>query len=365
MTRIAHLTTAHPRYDVRVFRKECRSLAAHGHEVQLFVADGKGDEVVDGVHIRDIGAPAGRLRRILFQPWKMLRAVLRADVEVCHFHDPELLPVALILHWRGRSVIYDTHEDLPRQILSKFWIKPWLRRAIAVAAETVEAFTSRRLAAVVAATPHIAARFAQINPRTVDINNYPLSGELDTGAASMTTERVICYTGSITRIRCAIEMMRALERLDVRLILAGPFESAALEAEMRAMPAWDKVDYRGTYNRKQLRDILAQSRAGLVLFYPEPNHLDAQPNKMFEYMAGGVPVIASSFPLWRDLMARTGAGVCADPLDPADIARAIDGVLADADAAGRMGQAGRAAVAGVYRWEHEEAKLLQLYRSLA
>ena len=60
-----HLTSVHPRYDIRIFYKQCRSLASHGYSVTLIVADDKGDELKDGVNILDAGRLPGRLKRML------------------------------------------------------------------------------------------------------------------------------------------------------------------------------------------------------------------------------------------------------------------------------------------------------------
>ena len=366
MARIAHLTTAHPRRDIRIFFKECRSLAAHGHEVHLCVGDGKGGETIDNVVVHDIGAARGRFQRILQQPWSMLRQAKRLNADIYHFHDPELLPIGLLLSWSGHKVIYDSHEDLPRQILSKYWIKPYLRSFVSWATERFENFCARRFTAIVAAVPFIGERFAKLNKRTVVANNFPLPEEINSVEPRENRGRTVCYIGSISRIRGAIEMLAALEHLgDTRMILAGPIASRDLEAEMRAAPGWKHVDYRGMFNREELQDMLAESRAGLLLFHPEPNHVDAQPNKMFEYMAGGIPIVASDFPFWRELLDATGAGICVDPMNPQAIAQGIAHLMDNPEIAQRMGQSGAQAVVTTYRWDNEEHKLLALYTELA
>jgi glycosyltransferase involved in cell wall biosynthesis len=101
-----------------------------------------------------------------------------------------------------------------------------------------------------------------------------------------------------------------------------------------------------------------------VFFHPEPNHVNAQPNKIFEYMSAGLPVLASDFPLWRSLLVDSGAGCCANPLDAADIARCIDALLNDPVGARVMGQRGRDAVRDKFQWAHEERKLVSLYREV-
>ncbi|MNX28589.1 Glycosyl transferases group 1 [compost metagenome] len=372
MVRIAHLTTAHPRFDVRIFHKECRSLANHGYQVDLYVADGQGNAQRDGVSIIDVGRSSGRVNRMLGKTWAVWNAVRKTDARIIHIHDPELLPIALALRYMGRQVIYDAHEDVPRQILSKPWIKPWIRHAIAWPFERLENFVARRCAIVVGATPHITARYAAQGIRSIDVNNYPIPGELGDpcGMAEpgdeAATPRTICYIGGITRMRGAVEMLQALGTANARMILAGPMESDALHAELAAMPAWNRVDYRGVLDRAAIRNVLHESQLGLVLLHPVPNYLDALPVKMFEYMAAGLPVLASDFPLWRGILDASGAGTCVDPLDTDRIAQAIDAMLdlPDVDRQ-RMRNACRAAVRDSYSWKNEEVKLVTAYAAIA
>jgi glycosyltransferase involved in cell wall biosynthesis len=130
------------------------------------------------------------------------------------------------------------------------------------------------------------------------------------------------------------------------------------------MPGWARVDFHGWADRPAVARILASCRGGLVLFHPEPNHVTAQPNKMFEYMAAGLPVIASDFPLWREIVDGAGCGLLVDPMDPAAIARAMQWIIDHPEEAAEMGRRGRAAVEHTYNWEAESTKLIELYRRL-
>lgn len=366
MRKVIHLTTVHGRDDVRIFHKQCRSLAAAGFDVTLLVQDGKGNETRAGVTILDLGAPpAGRIKRILWSPWRAWRSLRNMPEGIIHFHDPELLTMFFLLKKRQNQVIYDAHEDVPRDILSKYWVPASLRKVLSFLFEKLEDFVTRRLDAVIGATPFIAARFARVNSRSIAINNYPLASEFEPASAGRPFTRTICYTGAIARARGISELVESLAVLrDVSLVMCGPFESKAYEEELRSLAGWEFVDYRGVVSRGETAAIMASAEIGAVTFLPAPNHVDAQPNKMFEYMAAGLPLLASDFPLWRRIVEENRCGICVDPASPADIARGISGLLADESGCRAMGRAGREAVEKRCQWLHEAEKLVQLYAEL-
>lgn len=364
---VVHLTSVHPRYDTRVFRKECRSLAAAGYDVTLVVADGEGNERCDDIHIIDVGKSGCRASRMLRTVDKICRVAVQLHANLYHLHDPELLRIAgkLCKVGNGARVVFDAHEDLPRQILSKQWIPAPFRCITSWGAELVENRVVSRLNGVVAATPHIAERFRKINAHTVDVNNYPIPDELTISDGTRVRRRQICYVGGITRIRGIEPLMHALPRMpDVKLILCGRFDDNEFERAMRALPGWAQVDYRGQVDREGVRRVLSESVAGVVTFLPVPNHVDAQPNKMFEYMSAELPVIASDFPLWRQIIEGVGAGLCVNPQSPEAIAAAVRRLLGDAALRERMGKAGRKAVLEKYNWPREARKLVEFYKEL-
>lgn len=364
--KVCHLTSVHPRGDSRVFIKMCRSLAAHGHAVTLVVADGKGDETVDGVAIRDAGASRGRVDRIRRAPGRLFDIAVPMDADIYHLHDPELLPVGVKLARLGKRVVFDSHEDVPKQLLDKHYLNKPLLRLISRAFAIYENHACRRFAGVIAATPSIREKFLRINPNTVDINNFPLLDELVSDAPWAGKRREVCYVGGIVTVRGVGEAVHAMGQVttDVRLNLAGPFDERALEAKIRADAGWTRVNELGFLGRQQVRDVLGRSMAGLVTLHPVANLIDALPIKMFEYMSASIPVIASDFPLWREIVGGSQCGVLVDPFDTKAIARAIDFLVTHPDEARRMGENGRKAVIERYNWPVQEKKLLAFYERL-
>ncbi|WP_018150567.1 glycosyltransferase family 4 protein [Leeia oryzae] len=361
---IAVLTSAHPRFDIRVFVKECRSLVAAGHRVTLVVADGLGNTSRDGVEVLDVGKATGRAGRMTQSVWRVLRAAFRLDADAYHFHDPELIPVGLLLRLADRMVVYDVHEDVPLQILSKPWIRPWLRKCISRTFEALENFAVARFSAVVAATPTIRDRFLPHNPNTVDVNNFPILEELTPAADWHQKERAVCYIGGITRVRGIMEALGAIDKTDATLLLAGAFNETSLEATAKAAPGWQKTEFAGMLDRQGVASLLGRAKVGLVTLHPIPNYLDALPIKLFEYMAAGIPVIASDFPLWRQIVEDAACGVCVDPMDIEATASAMTTLLSDDERARQMGMSGRRAVEQKYQWANEARKLASLYETL-
>ncbi len=362
--RVIHLTSVHAHNDVRIFSKECVSLASHGFDVTL-IAPGTDDHVETGVRILGVPRVSGRLRRMFLTSLRIYRRARSEKADIYHFHDPELLPWGLLLKFRGHKVIYDAHEDVPRQILSKFWIHSALRWVISWGFEKLEIFISKQLDGVVAATPHISERFSRINQNTVNVNNYPLPYELAPPADAYERRNQVCYVGGLSRIRGIKPLIEALEFIPgIRLVLCGQFSDRSFESELRLLHGWGQVDYRGQVERPEVRVVMSESIAGVLTYFPEPNHIEAQPNKLFEYMSAGLPVIASDFPHWRQIIDGVGAGQCVDPKSPEAIAGAIQELMNQPEIAAKMGKAGRQAVMERYNWPTEADKLITYYKGL-
>lgn len=370
MPKVCHLSSAHHGLDIRIFRKECVSLARAGFDTHL-VINGRPEDVVEAarhgvtLHPLKYVPEERRLARMLFHGWRCYERAREIDAEVYHLHDPELIPYGMLLARDGKKVILDAHEDLPGDVLSKEWIPLPARRAVSAMCRRTEHAGAARFSAVVAATPFIGRQFAGRSRRVAVINNYPMSGELSgTPLETDASRDGVCYVGGIDAQRGIREMVRAIAHTPAKLLLAGLFSRQELRDEVRRYDGWKKVHEFGFVDRGSVSEILARSFAGLVTLYPVPNFINSQPIKMFEYMSAGVPVIASDFPLWRDVIERNECGICVNPRDPEAISAAIRYLHEHPEEVARMGRNGRRAVEREYRWDSEEEKLVALYKSV-
>ena len=420
--KIVHLTSAHPRYDIRIFLKMCSSLASAGDDVSLIVADGKGYEVKNNVKIYDVGKPLKKLERILKYSLLVYKRALLLNGDIYHIHDPELLPYAYLLKLKGKKVIFDSHEDTPRQILSKPYlmfphsevtshtplraerssltngggaslltegadciairdvameqsrnlhssyvdvINKNLLKMISFAYEKAEKFICGKLDYIITATPFIREIFFKYNPNSIDINNFPIIGELDSFKGKDNNNK-LCYVGGIKPIRGIYELVEAMKYVKnkVNLCLAGNFGNGVSYDKIKKIDDLQNVEFKGFLNRRQVSDLLSESFAGVVTFLPVPNHINAQPNKMFEYMSAGLPVIASHFPLWKEIIENNHCGICVDPSKPVEIAKAIDYLFEHEAERVQMGINGKKAVYEKYNWNVEKEKLLKVYEEL-
>lgn len=363
---ICHITTAHPRYDVRIYHKYAKSLSRSGYDVSLCVADGLGNQFKEDVNFIDIGKSGNRFSRFFFSPWKMFNKVKRINADIYHFHDPEFLVPALFLKLAGRKVIYDVHEDVPQSLKGRDWLPRWILKIIAFFFELLENFIAKRLTGIITATPHIRDRFLKINENTIDINNYPIKEEFNCDKVPFENRKDICYTGAVTEIRGIRTLMDAmlLCHEDIKLHLAGTFADREFEKEIINHKAKDRLIYHGLVDRDELSKIYNQCFAGMVTFLPYENHIHAQPNKIFEYMSAGLPVVGSDFKLWKDIIEEYKAGTCVNPKDAENIAQAINKYYLNRKLASSHGNNGKKIVQEKFNWEKEKQKLLSFYSGI-
>ncbi len=366
-SRVRHLTSVHPIGDNRIFYREAKGLADAGYDVALVVGRPP-HEPVAGVPVIGVGLPRHRVDRATRTVWRVFRAARRERAQIYHLHDPELLWAGLLLKLCGHRVVYDVHEDVPKQIMNKFWIPWWAKRVLSVGTALLERVAAAAFDGIVAATPSIAARFPA--GKTVVVQNFPrLAAARDRPDAADFDQRphAFAYTGGLARVQGLREIVATAALLPEDLgdaVVAGWFDDDELEREVWASEGWQRIRYLGRVTPTEVLEAIGSARCGLVIDHPISNYLESYSTKMFEYMACGVPVVCSDFPFWQRIVADADCGVTVDPMDPQAVAKAVEALCRDPEEARRLGANGRRAILERFNWENEFAKLDDLYRRL-
>jgi glycosyltransferase involved in cell wall biosynthesis len=368
--RVLQLSTVHPWDDNRICRKICASLAEAGYDVTLMAREPNSSESEPpaGVELVVLPSAKGRIRRGLSSLgiWRRARR-LRPDA--VHFHDPELIPAALILKLLGYRVIYDVHEHVPDDIMEKHWIPAPLRRLVSIVSDAIERTASTRFDAIFAVTTHISNRFPK--DRTHLLRNFPRLAEVGGQARSPHTETSeggrLIFVGGITPQRGIREMVTAVglcDREDPRLDILGECADETLSTWLAKQVSSERIALHGWVEKSESARLMRGSRAGLLPYLPSPAHIEALPTKLFEYMAAGIPVIASDFPRWREIVDGYRCGIMADPTDSHAIASAIDWIYENPTEASAMGARGRQAIESELNWESEAETMKSVYAGL-
>ncbi|MGI9611457.1 MAG: glycosyltransferase family 4 protein [Acidimicrobiales bacterium] len=363
---VVHMTSVHGPFDIRIFHKECKEMVAAGYRVSL-IAPHTASGVHDGVELVAIPPTSSRWRRMAISPARVLRAAIAQKADIYHFHDPELLPVGFALRGLGKRVVYDVHEDVPLDLLHKPYLPSPVDRVLSVAAQLTHRLADRVLSAIVVVTPGVAKPF---NEPTM-VRNYPLSNEFDEPTSSHGDRpfRAV-YVGAIGRPRGSAEMQAVAAELhatgpDRHVVLAGALRDDALEADLDRAEPEGPLRYHGVLDRAGVGDLLDSARVGLFLSQPDYLPLlDAYPNKVFEYMAAGIPIVASDFPVLREIVLDAECGILVDPTDVAQAAEATNWLFDNPSEAEAMGERGRKLFRERYNFTAEAQRLDELYRQL-
>jgi glycosyltransferase involved in cell wall biosynthesis len=362
--KVVHLTSVHRPDDVRIYLKECRSLSHAGYKVNL-VVPASARKSVEGITFTPIPIPKSRKDRMLNTTRAIYQAALSSDGDIYHFHDPELMPVGMLLKVKGKRVIYDVHEELSHDILDKSWMPSWIRPLVASGAEIFEKSASKFYDGIIVSRPSLFDRFPK--HKTVLVHNYPILGELMTSKAIPFTSRpkIGAYLGGLSAERGLRQIIDALAQLpdscDFTLHVAGTISPPQLEKELKHLPGWHRIRLLGWQSRNKVAELLNTARFGIVMFLPIANHLQSEPTKIFEYLSSGLPIVAADLPHWRKIVSSNDFGLLADPFDPKAIAYSILWMLDHPEEAEEMGKLGITAVREKFNWDHEKVKLLALY----
>ena len=369
--RICHITCVHPRHDIRILTKECRSLAKAGYETYLVVCDDALDEEVDGVHIVSTGYhPKNRRQRLLYAAKRSCKKAIEVNASVYHLHDPELLSIAGRLLKSGAKVIFDAHEDYEEQIMGKYWIPFILRKPISYVYGVYSRVIIRRLSGIITVTPSFVEKFRRYNEKVELVTNYPIQDEAvletadDNKAVNNTIkEKYIFFAGGISKQWCHETIVKAIRKVpDIQYLFAG----IVSDIDLNNIVEEGEAHYLGVLSHKEVMRYYQDAIAGIAIAdSPQTNGLGTLGNtKLFEIMQAGKPVICSDLTIWKQIVELHNCGICVNCHNIDGIADAVLYISSHPEEAEIMGRNGRRAVVEEYNWNTQEKALIDFYKGI-
>lgn len=366
LVKVCHISTAHKSNDTRVFNKECCSLAQAGFDVHLVIQSK--DEVINGVQLHGLRTPDNRVDRMTGLVEEAYVKALEIDAAVYHIHDPELLPIAMRLHRRGKRVIFDSHEFYKYQIAKKDYLPKPIMVSAAWLYNIYETHICKQLDAVVVPCTRLGVNpFEGRAKRVVYVDNFPiLPDPLQEPDYDRPKRDAVCYVGRLAHARGVTHLVQAGYRANVRVILAGPSDELYLE-QLRRLPEYECVDYRGVLDKRGVAEVIRESFCGASALLNVGQYWfgDNLPTKAYEYMLYGTPVIMSPTPYAKRLFEEWPCGLLVNPEDIDAYAEAIDLLRNDVELAQKMAHIGFYILTTYFNWQDEAMKLVKLYNELS
>jgi glycosyltransferase involved in cell wall biosynthesis len=359
------MTDVHWIFDNRI-NKEINTLIKAGYGV-YYIVPADEEEVKKyknshpQVHVISIHKYENRRERMRKGVREAYRAALSTNADIYHFHDPELIKAGIWLKLRGKKVIYDVHEDYRSTIISRRRgiFKYVLRSGYAF----FEKIANLLFDGIVVVSPAIKKYFS--SKKTIILPNYPdlsIFEKLNKGNDE-SEKTIFLYLGGISIQRGIKEMIEASEKAskecNLKLVIIGK----AIDEESKKYLGLKKeyFVYIEQLPYEEALKIASSADVGMIVLHPTRNHLNSSPVKLFEYMALGIPIIASDFPKWHEYMDQSQCAFYVDPRNPLEISKAMITLCKDQELRNEMGNRGKKTAFEKYNWEKIEGRLLNLY----
>ena len=366
--RILHVSTAHPSQDPRVVFKQCQTLA---EQYDVFCALPHADPTVaPAIHFIRLPYYRRVIWRILLTCPLILLRCLWLRPKLVHVYVPEFLPFAYVFWLLGTPVIYEVQENLYKKMHLKAFNNGYL---VQKAFRWFDQLARQHFYLIFTEHGYLDT-YTQLRKPYAVIYNYPLLSFLEPYHQPYqpnSTQPTFFYIGWLSFERAFDTLVDALAQLKSaypnfkgHLFGRRTFTDSDLEKLPHFASIQENLHFYGYQDQRIAFPYAAYATAGLALLKPIGDYPDSYTTKLFEYMALGLPVITSNFPLYQQVVERHNCGFCVSPYDSAQIAEKLRYLIDHPEEVRAMGQRGRTAVEQFYNWTSEANKLLNFYNQI-
>ena len=371
---ITIVTSIHPDFDARIW-KHATAMAEAGWNVHLIAPWNPGDVVIPAaIRLHSFKRVQSRICRLPLIPWRVgrkLLAVIRKS-DVIHFHDIDLLPwMSLVSLWK--HVIYDVHEDYPEEMRIREWIPDILREPFAQMLGIGQRFFSIPIRNIVLTAATLDSEFQGKRFRKIVIPNYATQ-KLAEGMSHdyLTRQAVVVFIGSQhvnNGSDLLLEISKRLQPLrpKVQFITSDRFATAEIRKAYLAKIEQDSlmtVKLLPNVKPHELMSVLNRATIAISPNLRVKQQINGAHNKIYEFMAAGLPIVASDLPHQTTVIGGSDCGILAQPEDPDTFVNALIRLVDDQSYAKELGEKGRRAFFEKYSWESQMTLLLQFYKKI-
>lgn len=386
--KICMLTTIHPPLDGRIFQKEAKSLAKLYDVVIITSDENEADWIEDGIRIVTVKRSKSKVFHLLTM-WRVFKKGWKQECDVYHCHEPDSLFIGVILKiLKRKKLIYDIHEHWPSEI-SYGWFKiknKYLSGVIQTIVSGIEITLSHFSDLLITVNNSVASRFSTIKKVHI-IPNVPILKIFDSSFG--TNERLkkslifdinskntannnsdlVLVGGKIQSFYGLYDSLHATSMVkekhpNIQLKFIGEIKDD-ISSIIKEYDISDNLIVTGFLPYREMYKEISSGGIGLVLFKSEYfNIYVGLPNKLFDYMLCGLPVIASDFPEIRRIVKNENCGILVNPANINEIRDAIVYLIENPIKAKQMGENGQKAVMEKYNWNVAEKQLFEIYEGI-